>query len=66
MIPRLLFQVGTSTFATNIGAQTFIGLSGSAAAGGIAVVMYEWNVRQSGLCVVKCSCIIIGWRCLLT
>ena len=31
-------------WATNIGAPTFVGLAGAAASGGIAVVMYEWNV----------------------
>ena len=43
---QLFLQIGASTFATNIGAPMFIGLAGSAAAGGIAVVMFEWHVRR--------------------
>ena len=39
-------QVGASTWATNIGAPMFVGIAGSAAASGIAVVMFEWHVRM--------------------
>ena len=41
-----IFQIGASTFSTNVGAPMFIGLAGSAAATGIAVTMFEWHVRQ--------------------
>ena len=40
-------QIGASTYATNIGATMFIGLAGSAAATGIAVVMFEWHVSDT-------------------
>ena len=39
-----LTQVGASTFSTNIGAPMFVGIAGTAAASGIAVVMFEWHV----------------------
>ncbi|XP_033742205.1 sodium/glucose cotransporter 4-like [Pecten maximus] len=35
--------VGASLYASNIGAPIFVGLSGSAAASGIAVSIYEWH-----------------------
>jgi solute:Na+ symporter, SSS family len=47
------FAVGASIFATNIGAEHFIGLAGSGAAGGLAVSAYE-------LSAVFCI-IILGW-----
>ncbi|MHB9029230.1 MAG: sodium:solute symporter [Candidatus Latescibacterota bacterium] len=47
------FAVGASIFATNIGAEHFIGLAGSGAAGGLAVGAYE-------LSAVFCI-IILGW-----
>ena len=31
-------------FASNVGAPMFVGLAGSAAAGGIAVTIFEWHV----------------------
>ena len=37
-------MVGGSLFASNIGGTQFIGVSGDAAATGIAVVSYEWQV----------------------
>ena len=33
-----------SLFASNIGSNNFVGTSGTAAASGYAVVMFEWNV----------------------
>ena len=36
-----------SLFASNIGANNFVGIAGSAAASGTAVVMFEWNVSYS-------------------
>lgn len=33
-------------FASNIGAPMFIGISGTAAASGIAVTTFEWHVRD--------------------
>lgn len=41
------FKVGPSLFASNIGSEHFIGLAGSGAANGIAVVSYEWEVIKS-------------------
>ena len=35
-----------SIFASNIGADNFVGMSGSAAASGIAVVQFEWMVGR--------------------
>lgn len=40
-----LIQVGASLFASNIGSGHFVGLAGTAAASGIAVGGFEWNVR---------------------
>ena len=37
-------QVGMSLFASNIGSVNFVGIAGSGAASGLAVVMFEWNV----------------------
>lgn len=37
-------QVGASLFASNIGSGHFVGLAGTAAASGIAVGGFEWNV----------------------
>ncbi|GFN80721.1 sodium/glucose cotransporter 2, partial [Plakobranchus ocellatus] len=37
------FPVGASIFASNVGAPMFIGLSGTAAASGIACAIYEWH-----------------------
>lgn len=37
-------QVGASLFSSNIGSEHFVGLAGTGAAAGIAMVMYEWNV----------------------
>ena len=45
------WMVGGSLFASNIGGSQFIGVSGDAAATGIAVVSYEWQV----LYVVRCG-----------
>ena len=41
------WMVGGSLFASNIGGSQFIGVSGDAAATGIAVVSYEWQVCYS-------------------
>lgn len=38
------FQIGASLFASNIGSGHFVGIAGTAAAGGIAIGGYEWNV----------------------
>jgi len=37
-------QIGFSLFASNIGSEHFIGLAGSGAKSGIAVVAFEWGV----------------------
>ena len=39
------WMVGGSLFASNMGGAHFIGISGDAAATGIAVVSYEWQVN---------------------
>jgi len=33
-----------SLFASNLGSNNFVGIAGSAAAGGVAVVLFEWGV----------------------
>ena len=38
------FQVGASLFSSNIGSEHFVGLAGTGAASGVAVVFYEWIV----------------------
>lgn len=42
----LYLQIGASLFASNIGSEHFIGLAGSGAASGIAVVAFEWGVSM--------------------
>lgn len=44
---NLIFQVGASLFASNIGSGHFVGLAGTGAASGIAVGGFEWNVSWS-------------------
>ena len=41
-----LLKVGASLFATNIGSEHYVGLSGSGAEAGLAVGAFEMNVRQ--------------------
>lgn len=41
-----LLQIGASLFSSNIGSEHFIGLAGSGAASGIAVVAFEWGIRD--------------------
>ena len=41
----IIFQVGASLFASNIGSEHFIGLAGSAASEGFAIACYELNVN---------------------
>ncbi|KAF7661797.1 hypothetical protein LDENG_00254790 [Lucifuga dentata] len=47
------WPIGASLFASNIGSGHFVGIAGTAAAGGIAIGGFEWNA----LIVV----IILGW-----
>ncbi|XP_023843585.1 sodium/glucose cotransporter 1-like [Salvelinus sp. IW2-2015] len=47
------WPIGASLFASNIGSGHFVGIAGTAAAGGIAIGGFEWNA----LVVV----IILGW-----
>ena len=49
----LLLQVGASLFASNIGSEHFIGLAGTGAASGIAIVVYEWLVCSLSQFVLK-------------
>lgn len=37
------WPIGMSLFASNIGSINFVGIAGSGAASGLAVVMFEWN-----------------------
>lgn len=37
-------QVGASLFSSNIGSEHFVGLAGTGAAAGIAMISYEWAV----------------------
>lgn len=41
----MFWQIGASLMSSNVGSSLFIGLAGQAAAGGIAVGGFEWNVR---------------------
>ncbi|KAM9219182.1 sodium/glucose cotransporter 1 isoform 2-T2 [Leptosomus discolor] len=47
------WPIGASLFASNIGSGHFVGIAGTAAAGGIAIGGYEWNA----LILV----VILGW-----
>lgn len=38
-----------SLFASNIGATNFVGIAGSAAASGYAVILFEWNVSTGNI-----------------
>lgn len=49
----LWFPIGASLFSSNIGSEHFIGLAGSGAASGIAVVAFEWG---SAVCLL-----LLGW-----
>lgn len=40
------FQIGASLMSSNIGSCAFVGLAGTAAAGGIAVGGFELNVQK--------------------
>ena len=40
--------MGASLFATNIGSEHYVGLSGSGAEAGIAIGAFELNVSRSG------------------
>lgn len=51
--------MGTSLFASNIGSGHFVGLAGTAAASGIAVGGFEWNVSYI-FKYRKISCLVIG------
>lgn len=42
---HVFLQIGASLMSSNVGSSLFIGLAGEAAAGGIAVGGFEWNVR---------------------
>uniref|UniRef100_A0A3Q3XH00 Sodium/glucose cotransporter 1 n=1 Tax=Mola mola TaxID=94237 RepID=A0A3Q3XH00_MOLML len=46
------WPIGASLFASNIGSGHFVGIAGTAAAGGIATGGFEWNVRNHVLIVV--------------
>ena len=43
-ITYIMLQVGLSLFASNIGSNNFVGISGTASMSGMAVIMFEWNV----------------------
>ena len=45
--------MGFSLFASNIGSEHFIGLSGSGAAAGIGVGAFEFNVRKILMLIAK-------------
>lgn len=40
-----VFQIGASLMSSDVGSGSFMGLAGTAAAGGLAVGGFEWNVR---------------------
>ncbi|XP_050418899.1 sodium/mannose cotransporter SLC5A10 [Patella vulgata] len=45
------FPVGASLFSSNIGSEHFVGLAGTGAASGIAMVMYEWISMPLVICL---------------
>lgn len=47
MLTNCFLQVGASLFASNIGSEHFIGLSGSGAANGLGVGAFELNVTNA-------------------
>ena len=47
--------MGPSLFASNIGSKHFVGLAGTGAATGIAVVAWEWQVQQHRQAFGACS-----------
>jgi len=49
----MILKVGASLYASNIGSEHFIGLAGTGAASGIAVVLYEWMVGKRQLLLVN-------------
>ncbi len=49
------FAVGLSLFVSNIGSEHLVGLSGSAAASGVAVGFFEWHASFALL--------VLGWVC---
>ena len=62
------FQIGMSLFASNIGSVNFVGIAGSGAASGTAVVMFEWNVSHPSracTCSLPRSRIAYLWRDLI-
>lgn len=40
-------QIGASLFASNIGSGHFVGVAGTAAASGLAIGGFEWNVSAA-------------------
>lgn len=48
-IAFVCLQIGASLMSSNVGSSLFIGLAGQAAAGGIAVGGFEWNVGTFSL-----------------
>ncbi|WAR02058.1 SC5AB-like protein [Mya arenaria] len=56
--------VGASLFSSNIGSEHFIGLAGTGAASGLAIVMYEWLVSIfAGALFIQLS---MGWNMYLS
>uniref|UniRef100_A0A8C5UGB1 Sodium/glucose cotransporter 1 n=1 Tax=Malurus cyaneus samueli TaxID=2593467 RepID=A0A8C5UGB1_9PASS len=49
------WPIGASLFASNIGSGHFVGIAGTAAAGGIAIGGYEWNYQKSSSSLI-CTC----------
>ncbi|NXJ82511.1 SC5A1 protein, partial [Trogon melanurus] len=47
------WPIGASLFASNIGSEHFVGIAGTAAAGGIAIGGYEWNALM--------LVVVLGW-----
>ncbi|XP_009871955.1 PREDICTED: sodium/glucose cotransporter 1-like isoform X1 [Apaloderma vittatum] len=47
------WPIGASLFASNIGSGHFVGIAGTAAAGGIAIGGYEWNALM--------LVVVLGW-----
>ncbi|KAK3783630.1 hypothetical protein RRG08_063030 [Elysia crispata] len=45
------FPVGASLFSSNIGSEHFVGLAGTGAAAGIAMVIYEWSSMFLVICL---------------
>ena len=52
--------MGASLFSSNIGSEHFVGLAGTGAASGVAIVFYEWIVSVTMFPCFKIMGILSG------